>query len=86
MTVTFNLSMPAEFLKLIDRQAKSERRTRSEFLREAARERLMREKKWKELQRYGAAQAKKMGIKTEEDVYRLIQEFRKEQSTAKSKR
>ena len=85
MTVTINLSLPAEFLKMIDRQAKSERRTRSEFLREAARERLMRDQKWKELQRYGAAQAKKMGIKTEEDVYQLIQEFRREERAKKSK-
>ena len=86
MTITINLSMPAEFLKMIVRQAKSERRTRSEFLREAARERLQREQKWKEIQRYGAAQAKKMGIKTEEDVYRLIQEFRREERAKQSKR
>ena len=83
MTITINLSLPSEFLKMIDRQAKSERRTRSEYLREAARERLVREQKWKSLQRYGAARAKAMGIRTEEDILRLIAEVRKSGSASK---
>lgn len=83
MTITFNLSMPAQLLKLIDKQAKKEHRTRSEFFRDVAREYVLREQKWKSLQRYGAAQARKMGVRTEEDVYRMIQEFRKEQRTLK---
>ena len=79
MTVTFNLSMPSELVKLIDRHAKREHRTRSEYLREAVRERLVLDQELKSIQRHGAAQAKKLGIKTEEDVYRLIQEFRREE-------
>ena len=86
MTVTFNLSIPSELLKLVDKQAKNEHRSRSELMREAARAYLAREEKWKELQRYGAAQAKKMGIRTEEDAVRMIHEFRKEQSVLKNKR
>lgn len=86
MTVTFNLSMPSELLKLIDKQAKSELRTRSEFLRDVARNYILREKKWKSILRYGTARGRKMGIRTEEDVDRMIQEFRREQRMSKSKR
>ncbi len=86
MTKTINLSIPSELLKDIDRQAKNEHRTRSEFLREAARERILFEKKWKSLQRYGVAQLRKLGIRTEEDVNRAIQEFRQEQRDSKKKR
>ncbi len=86
MTITFNLSMPSDLLKLVDKQAKSEHRSRSELFRDAAREYILRDKKWKSLQRYGAAQAKKMGLRTEEDVVRMIHEFRKEQRDLKSKR
>jgi hypothetical protein len=35
-----------------------------------------------ELQRYGAAQAKKLGIKSEKDIDRIIQEYRKERRHA----
>lgn len=86
MTITINLSVPSDLLKDIDRQAKSEHRTRSEFFRDAAREHILREQKWKSLQRYGASQARKMGIRTEEDVVRVIHEFRKEQRALKNKR
>lgn len=85
MTVTFNLSMPAELLKLVDKQAKSELRTRSDFFRELARAYLIREREWKTAQRVLSAQAKKMGIRTEADVDRVIQEFRKEQRAATRK-
>lgn len=35
-----------------------------------------------ELRRYGAAQAKKLGIKSDRDVDRLVQEYRKERRDA----
>ena len=84
--MTINLSLPGKLLKLIDRQAKSEIRTRSELLREAARAYLVREQKWKDLCRYAESRAKAMGIRTEEDVDRVIQEFRREERAKKSKR
>lgn len=86
MTITINLSMPSDLLKLVDKQAKSEHRTRSDFFRDAVREHILREEKWKSLQRYGAAQAKKMGIRTEEDAVRVVRELRREQRTSKSRR
>jgi predicted transcriptional regulator len=35
-----------------------------------------------ELRRYGAAQAKKLGIKSDKDIDRLVQEYRKERRDA----
>ena len=35
------------------------------------------EEREEELQRYGAAQAKKLGIKSDKDIERIIQEHRK---------
>ena len=86
MTKTINLSLPAELLKKIDRQVKSELRTRSDFFRETARVYLAREEKWRALQRQVSARAKAIGIRTEEDVDRVIQEFRREERSKNSKR
>ena len=40
------------------------------------------EREEKELRRYGAAQAKKLGIKSDKDIERIIQEHRKRQRHA----
>ena len=84
--MTINLSLPAKLLKLIDRQAKSELRSRSEFFRELARTYLVREKKWKDLCQYGESRAKALGVRTEEDVQRLIDEYRQERRQSQSPR
>ena len=86
MTVTFNLSMPSDLVKLVDKQARSELRTRSEFFRALARAYLLREQKWKEIQRYGQSRAKALGIRREEDVQRIINEYRQEQRQSGSPR
>ena len=75
-SATINLSLPNELLKLIDREAKAEFRTRSELIREAARTYLNREQKWKALQRYAGQRARVSGIRTEEDVMRAIASVR----------
>ena len=69
---TINLSLPSELLKWIDKEAKTELRTRSELLREAARSYLLREQKWKSLQRYAGVRAKTLGISSESDIMGLI--------------
>ena len=40
------------------------------------------EREEKELRRYGAAQAKKLGVKSDKDIERIIQEHRKRQRHA----
>ncbi len=73
---TITLSFPPAFLKQIEKLAKKENRTKSELFREALR-RYMAERKWESLQREMSAKAKSLGIKTEADVERIVDEVRK---------
>lgn len=75
-SVTVNLSFPLELLKSIDRAARHESRNRSELIREAARTYVRREKAWEKLQKYASKKAAMAGIKTEEDVSRIVSEDR----------
>ena len=75
-TQTINISLPKSLLSQIDEQAKMESRSRSELLREAARVYLRRFAAWNEIFKYGRKKGKEQGIKSEEDVYRMVQEYR----------
>ena len=78
-TKLITISMPPELLKKVENLARKENRTRSEFFRETARQYLAREE-WRELNSYARSVAGKAGIDTEEDVNRLVDESRSEQS------
>ncbi|MGC8774820.1 MAG: CopG family ribbon-helix-helix protein [Chlorobaculum sp.] len=52
-TVTVNISFQESLLNEIDKTAKKEHRSRSEFLREAARLYIQRQQQWEELFRLG---------------------------------
>jgi metal-responsive CopG/Arc/MetJ family transcriptional regulator len=71
------VSLPPDAAADFDRLAEEEGRNRSELFREMLRVyQIWREtQQFESLQRYGAAQARRLGIK-EEDVERLIQESR----------
>ena len=75
-TKVISLSLPPELLREAERIAKKEGRTRSELFREALRRYIL-ESRWEELKRYGAGKARRLGIR-EDEVERLIQEFRRE--------
>jgi len=70
------LSLPPEMVKQIEKLAKEEGMTKSELFREAARQYIKR-KRWEKIREYGARKAAELGIK-EEDVERLIDEYRSE--------
>jgi metal-responsive CopG/Arc/MetJ family transcriptional regulator len=72
------VSVPPESAADFDRIAKEEGRNRSEMFREMLRvyRTYMETRTFESLQRYGAAQASRRGIRTESDVERLIQEAR----------
>lgn len=74
-TKVLSLSMPPALLAEAERLAKKEQRTKSELFREALR-RYIQERKWAELQQYGAQQARKQDL-GEADVERLLAEDRK---------
>jgi CopG family transcriptional regulator/antitoxin EndoAI len=73
-TKILSLSLPPELAEQAERVAKKEGRTRSELFREALR-RYIELHELRELQRYGARQAQKLGL-TESDIPRLIEEYR----------
>lgn len=73
---TTTISLPPSLYRQAMHVARSKGMTRSELFREAFRRLLMEEARWQELLDYGRRKAQEMGIKTEEDVDRVIHEIR----------
>ncbi len=74
-TVTVNISFQDALLRDIDRVARGEARSRSELLREAAREYIRRRERWSGLFAAGQTIARQKGLKPE-DVALEIAAFR----------
>ena len=77
---TITLSLPPRMLDEIDRLAKEEQATRDEILKAALRQYFQNQQVWKQIFQQGETWAEELGIRNEEDVDRLIREFREEQS------
>jgi metal-responsive CopG/Arc/MetJ family transcriptional regulator len=77
-TKILTVSIPAEAEETFERLAQEEGRNKSELFREMLRVySVWREtQEFESLQRYGASQARRLGIRDEQDVERLIQELR----------
>lgn len=75
-TQTFNIALPEELVEKVDEAAKREYRNRSELIREALRVYLKDMEEWEDLFKYGRRIARKMGIKSEEDVNKIVSEYR----------
>ncbi|KKU28721.1 MAG: Toxin-antitoxin system, antitoxin component, ribbon-helix-helix domain protein [Candidatus Amesbacteria bacterium GW2011_GWA2_47_11b] len=75
-TQTFNIALPSDLVVRMDLVAVDEYRNRSELIREAVRVYLDRVEKWRRIFKAGKRVAKKMGIKSEEDVNRIVLEYR----------
>lgn len=57
--------------------------SRSEVLRETLKQYVASERRWQRIREWGEKTAKRLGIKNEDDVERLIHEYRKEKSERK---
>ena len=79
-----SITLPEPMLNSAKKRAKKENRTVSELVREAL-GRYEASRTLAELQAYGQARAAAMGITTEEDVDRLIHEYRKERRALATK-
>jgi predicted transcriptional regulator len=77
MTTT-NLPLSAELAKQLEDAARAQHRGAAELLEEAVKQ-YLEDRSWVNLMRYGQERAKAVGIKTEEDIDRLIAESRSEQ-------
>lgn len=75
-TQTFNIALPSDLVARMDLVARAEYRNRSEFIREAIWTYLDRADRWERIFEAGRVVAKKMGIKSEEDVNRIVLEYR----------
>lgn len=75
-TRTWTVSLPPGLLREAERTAKEENRTKSELVREALRM-YLEERRWRKLQQKTALRARALGIRTEEDVDRLVHAVRK---------
>lgn len=75
-TQTFNIALPVDLVARMDVVAREEYRNRSELIREAVRVYMDDKKDWDDIFEFGAKVAKKMGIKSEEDVNKIVLEYR----------
>ena len=73
---TTTISLPPKLYRDTVRMAKEHGMTRSELFREALRRFRKEEQEWQDLAAYGRRKAQEAGIKTEEDVERVIDESR----------
>lgn len=79
---TLNIALPGDLIKRVDKVAKKEYRNRSELIREALRVYLSDKEEWNDLLDYGKKLGKKMSIKNEEDVNKIVYEFRHGKKTS----
>lgn len=81
LTKLISFSIMPDFLREVEKVAKEENRTKSELIREALR-RYIEDREWEKLTRYARIKTAATGIKTEEDIQRVVDKFRGEQSHA----
>ncbi|MBI2611286.1 ribbon-helix-helix protein, CopG family [Candidatus Gottesmanbacteria bacterium] len=70
-----NISLPSKLLKLADRVAEKEARSRSELFREAIRNYVLRRARWDELFNYAEKKARRLGIK-EKYIEKIVKDYR----------
>ena len=79
------ISLPPPLLKEVAQRAKQQHQTTSELVREALRryleDRNAADALWKELRAYGVKRAKTLRIKTEADIQRVVDEYRRDVRT-----
>jgi len=81
-TITVNISFQDTLLRDIDRVAQAETRTRSDFLREAARAYIQRKERWSAIFAMGRKIASERNL-TPDDVSREIDAHRKSRASRK---
>ncbi|OGG15950.1 hypothetical protein A3D78_03270 [Candidatus Gottesmanbacteria bacterium RIFCSPHIGHO2_02_FULL_39_14] len=75
-TQTLNIALPKELVKQVDKVAAKEFRNRSELIREVLRIYLEDKNEWEEIFRLGEITMKRIGIKSEKDIDKIVLEYR----------
>lgn len=73
---TVNISLPKPLIYQVDALARQVFATRSDLIRQALVEKLRRWNAWENIFAYGERRARKLEIKTEDQVNRLVGEIR----------
>ena len=78
VTKTLTVSLPPQVYREVENLAKLERKTKSELFRDmvAVYEDYLDEKRWLRLRRKGRQTVSELGLKSEEDIERLVHEAR----------
>jgi len=86
-TKTLNIALDEKLIKEIDKAVKKDMGSRSEYFRRLALDDLGRRREWKELFDRANAKGRAMGIASEEQVYKIIKDYKieKRQKQAKSR-
>lgn len=79
-TMTTNLPLSGELARQLEDAARAQHKEPAELLEEAVKQ-YLEDRSWMKLMEYGQERAKARGIKTEDDIDRLIAESRSEQRT-----
>lgn len=79
-TKIVNLSLPNKTYEQVEKLADRMEVSKSEILREALKQYVASEKRWQQIRRWGEETAKRLDIRDEDDVDRMIHEFRQEKS------
>ena len=79
-TKIVNLSLPQETYKQVQELADQMGVSKSEVLREALKRYVASERRWRQIRQWGEEAAKKLNIRDEDDIDRVIHEFRQERA------
>ena len=74
-----SFTFPKEMVEEIKDIAKEERKTKSQLVRDAV-NRYIQEKKWRGLQMKAALRARALGVSSEQDVNRLVHQYRRDKN------
>jgi len=77
-TKTLNIALDEKLIKQIDKAVKKDMGSRSEYFRRLALDDLERRQRWEELFDTGNKLGREMGITSEEQVYQILDDYKRE--------
>lgn len=79
-TKIINMSIPQDLYSSLDKIARQRGTSRSQILKEALKNYIDEEIRWQQIRKWGKETATKLGIKNEDDVERIREEYWEEQN------
>ena len=83
-TKIIDFSLPPEIYKEVEELARQRETSRSQVLRKALKQYVASERRWQQIRKWGGETAKRLEIKDEDDVERIIHQYQEEKSRSKS--